>query len=252
MDTPRSGPVIELDEITKIYQLGETQVHALQGASIKVCPGEMLAIMGPSGSGKSTLMNILGCLDQPTSGTYRLAGEDVSRLSDNRLAEIRGRRIGFVFQSFNLLPRTEAIQNVELPLLYAGVRDRRGRARAALDAVGLADRIHHRPNELSGGQQQRVAIARALVNDPAIILADEPTGNLDSHAGAEIMGIFQALNVEKGITIILVTHEPDIAEHTRRIVHIYDGKIVKDEAVLNQRHAGNSVYSANHRVRPEC
>jgi putative ABC transport system ATP-binding protein len=252
METPRSGPVIELQEITKIYELGETQVHALQGASLKVCPGEMLAIMGPSGSGKSTLMNILGCLDQPTSGAYRLAGEDVSRLSDNRLAEIRGRRIGFVFQSFNLLPRTEAIQNVELPLLYAGVRDRRGRARAALDAVGLADRIHHRPNELSGGQQQRVAIARALVNDPAIILADEPTGNLDSHAGAEIMGIFQALNEEKGITIILVTHEPDIAEHTRRIVHLYDGKIVRDEPVLNQRHAGNSVYSANHRVRPEC
>jgi putative ABC transport system ATP-binding protein len=252
MDTPPPGPVIELQEIMKVYQLGETQVRALQGVSLKVCPGEMLAIMGPSGSGKSTLMNILGCLDQPTTGAYRLAGEDVSRLNDNRLAEIRGRRIGFVFQSFNLLPRTEALQNVELPLLYAGVRDRRGRAGAALDAVGLADRIHHRPNELSGGQQQRVAIARALVNDPAIILADEPTGNLDSRAGAEIMGIFQALNEEKGITIILVTHEPDIAEHTRRIVHLYDGKIVRDEPVPNQRHAGNSVYSANHRVRPEC
>jgi putative ABC transport system ATP-binding protein len=252
MDTPPSGPVIELQEITKVYQLGVTPVHALQGVSLKVCPGEMLAIMGPSGSGKSTLMNILGCLDQPTSGAYRLAGEDVSRLNDNRLAEIRGRRIGFVFQSFNLLPRTDAIQNVELPLLYAGVRDRRSRARAALGAVGLADRMNHRPNELSGGQQQRVAIARALVNDPAIILADEPTGNLDSHAGAEIMGIFQALNEEKGITIILVTHEPDIAEHTRRIVHLYDGKIVKDERVLDQRHAGNSVYLASHRVRPEC
>ena len=252
MDTPRSGPVIELQEIVKVYQMGETQVRALEGVSLKICPGEMLAIMGPSGSGKSTLMNILGCLDQPTSGSYKLAGEDVARLNDNRLAEIRGRRIGFVFQSFNLLPRTDAIQNVELPLLYAGVRDRHSRASAALDAVGLGDRVHHRPNELSGGQQQRVAIARALVNDPAIILADEPTGNLDSKAGAEIMGIFQTLNEEKGITIILVTHEPDIAEHTRRIVHIYDGRIVKDELVPNQRHAGNSVYSANHRVRPEC
>jgi putative ABC transport system ATP-binding protein len=252
MDTPRSGPVLELEEIVKVYQMGETLVHALQGVSLRVCPGEMLAIMGPSGSGKSTLMNILGCLDQPTSGSYMLAGEDVARLNDNRLAEIRGQRIGFVFQSFNLLPRTDAIQNVELPLLYAGVRDRRSRAGAALNAVGLGDRMHHRPNELSGGQQQRVAIARALVNDPAIILADEPTGNLDSRAGAEIMGIFQTLNEQKGITIILVTHEPDIAEHTRRIVHLYDGKIVRDESVLNQRHAGNSVYSANHRVRPEC
>ncbi len=252
MDTPRPGPVIELDEIVKVYQMGETQVNALQGVSLRVCPGEMLAIMGPSGSGKSTLMNILGCLDQPTSGSYRLAGDDVARLNDDRLAEIRGRRIGFVFQSFNLLARTDALENVELPLLYAGVRDRRSRAGAALDAVGLGDRMYHRPSELSGGQQQRVAIARALVNNPAIILADEPTGNLDSRAGAEIMGIFQALNEEKGITIILVTHEPDIAEHTRRIVHLYDGRIARDELVLNQRRAGNSVYSANHRVRSEC
>jgi putative ABC transport system ATP-binding protein len=252
MDTPRPGPVIELDEIVKVYQMGETQVNALQGVSLRVCPGEMLAIMGPSGSGKSTLLNILGCLDQPTSGSYRLAGDDVARLNDDRLAEIRGRRIGFVFQSFNLLARTDALENVELPLLYAGVRDRRSRAGAALDAVGLGDRMYHRPSELSGGQQQRVAIARALVNNPAIILADEPTGNLDSRAGAEIMGIFQALNEEKGITIILVTHEPDIAEHTRRIVHLYDGKIARDELVLNQRRAGNSVYSANHRVRSEC
>jgi len=252
VESPRSGPVIELKDVTKTYQMGDVQVHALQGVSLKVCPGEMLAIMGPSGSGKSTLMNILGCLDQPTSGAYILAGEDVARLNDNRLAEIRGRRIGFVFQSFNLLPRTKAIENVELPLIYSGARDRRQLAKAALDAVGLADRVHHRPSELSGGQQQRVAIARSLVNNPAIILADEPTGNLDSKAGAEVMSIFQRLNEEKGITIILVTHEPDIAEHTRRIVHLYDGKIVKDEQVLEQRHAGNSVYSAAHRVRPEC
>jgi putative ABC transport system ATP-binding protein len=252
VEPPRSGPVIELQDVTKVYQMGDVQVHALQGVSLKVCPGEMLAIMGPSGSGKSTLMNILGCLDQPTSGAYILAGEDVARLNDNRLAEIRGRRIGFVFQSFNLLPRTEAIENVELPLIYSGARDRHRRAKAALEAVGLADRVHHRPSELSGGQQQRVAIARSLVNNPAIILADEPTGNLDSKAGAEVMGIFQTLNEEKGITVILVTHEPDIAEHTRRIVHIYDGKIVKDEEVLEQRHAGTSVYSAGHRVRSEC
>jgi putative ABC transport system ATP-binding protein len=252
VELPRPGPVIELREVAKTYQMGDVQVNALQGVSLKVCPGEMLAIMGPSGSGKSTLMNILGCLDQPTSGAYILAGEDVARLNDNRLAEIRGRRIGFVFQSFNLLPRTQAIENVELPLIYSGARDRRRRAQEALDAVGLSDRMHHRPNELSGGQQQRVAIARSLVNNPAIILADEPTGNLDSKAGAEVMGIFQTLNEEKGITIILVTHEPDIAEHTRRIVHIYDGKIVKDEQVIEQRHAGNSVYSAVHRVRPEC
>ena len=252
MEPSRSGPVIELQDITKVYQMGDVQVHALQGISLKVCPGEMLAIMGPSGSGKSTLMNILGCLDQPTSGSYKLTGDDVARLNDDRLAEIRGRRIGFVFQSFNLLPRTDAIQNVELPLIYSGVRDRNRLAREALDAVGLGDRVHHRPSELSGGQQQRVAIARSLVNNPAIILADEPTGNLDSKAGAEVMGIFQTLNQEKGITIILVTHEPDIAEHTRRIVHLYDGKIAKDEPVLEQRHAGNSVYSASHRVQSEC
>jgi putative ABC transport system ATP-binding protein len=252
MEPSRSGPVIELQDITKVYQMGDVQVHALRGISLKVCPGEMLAIMGPSGSGKSTLMNILGCLDQPTSGSYKLAGDDVARLNDDRLAEIRGRRIGFVFQSFNLLPRTDAIQNVELPLIYSGVRDRHRLAREALDAVGLGDRVHHRPSELSGGQQQRVAIARSLVNNPAIILADEPTGNLDSKAGAEVMGIFQTLNQEKGITIILVTHEPDIAEHTRRIVHLYDGKIAKDEPVLEQRHAGNSVYSASHRVQAEC
>ncbi len=238
----RSGPVIELQDITKIYQMGDVQVQALRGVSLRICQGEMVAIMGPSGSGKSTLMNIIGCLDQPTSGTYRLVGEDVSRMKDDALASVRSRRLGFVFQSFNLLARTDALQNVELPLIYAGARDRRNRAKAALEAVGLAERIHHRPNELSGGQQQRVAIARALVNSPSIILADEPTGNLDSRAGAEVMGLFQKLNVESGITIVLVTHEPDIAEHTRRVVHMFDGEIVSDETVAEPRIAGESAY----------
>lgn len=240
--TSRSGPVIELQDITKIYQMGDVQVQALRGVSLQICQGEMVAIMGPSGSGKSTLMNIIGCLDQPTSGTYRLVGEDVSRMKDDALASVRSRRLGFVFQSFNLLARTDALQNVELPLIYAGARDRRSRAQAALEAVGLAERMHHRPNELSGGQQQRVAIARALVNSPSIILADEPTGNLDSRAGAEVMGLFQKLNVESGITIILVTHEPDIAEHTRRIVHMFDGEIVSDKTVAEPLVAGESAY----------
>jgi putative ABC transport system ATP-binding protein len=227
--------------------MGDIDVQALRGVSFQICPGEMMAIMGPSGSGKSTLMNIIGCLDQPTSGTYLLAGEDVSRLNDDRLAEIRNRRIGFVFQSFNLLPRTDAIANVELPLVYAGARDRRQRAMAALESVGLGERLHHRPNELSGGQQQRVAIARALVTNPALILADEPTGNLDSKAGAEVMGIFQKLNEEQGITVILVTHEPDIAQHTRRIVHLHDGLIQQDEIVEHPRRVASatSVYAAN-------
>ena len=245
-------PVIEMSDITKVYQMGDVQVHALRGASLRICAGEMVAIMGPSGSGKSTLMNIIGCLDQPTSGTYLLAGEDVSRLNDNQLAEIRNRRLGFVFQNFNLLSRTSALQNVELPLVYAGGRERRKRAIAALEAVGLAERIHHRPNELSGGQQQRVAIARALVNDPAIILADEPTGNLDSRVGAEVMAIFQRLNVEQGITVILVTHEPDIAEHTRRVIHIQDGLIQRDEPVLEPRIAGESVYHDQFMRPREC
>ncbi len=241
-DASGSGPVIELQDITKIYQMGDVQVQALRGVSLKICQGEMVAIMGPSGSGKSTLMNIIGCLDQPTSGTYRLVGEDVSSMKDDALASVRSRRLGFVFQSFNLLARTDALQNVELPLIYAGARDRRSRAKAALEAVGLAERMYHRPNELSGGQQQRVAIARALVNSPSIILADEPTGNLDSRAGAEVMGLFQKLNVESGITIVLVTHEPDIAEHTRRIVHMFDGEIASDEVVPEPRVAGGSAY----------
>jgi putative ABC transport system ATP-binding protein len=240
------GPVIELVDITKVYRMGDIEVHALRGVSLTICQGEMVAIMGPSGSGKSTLMNLVGCLDAPTGGIYRLAGADISRFSDDRLAEVRSKRIGFVFQSFNLLPRTEALANVELPLVYSGARprERRQRALTALQMVGLADRVHHRPNELSGGQQQRVAIARALVNDPRIILADEPTGNLDSKAGAEVMAIFQRLNVEQGITVILVTHEPEIAEHCRRVVRLYDGQIASDEQVPTPRMASDSAYQS--------
>src|SRR5512138_203039 len=229
--------VINAENLIKTYAMGEVEVHALRGTSLQVEPGEFLAIMGPSGSGKSTLMNILGCLDQPTSGQYYLEGVDVAQLSDNKLAQIRGKRIGFVFQSFNLLPRTSALSNVELPLVYMGVGlgERRRRSVAALELVGLGERLHHKPNELSGGQQQRVAIARALVTNPAIIMADEPTGNLDSKSSEEIMGIFQHLNEEQGITVIFVTHELNIAEHTRRVVRLADGVIVEDRPVANQR-----------------
>jgi putative ABC transport system ATP-binding protein len=226
-------PVIELQEICKVYQMGQVEVHALDGVSLKIEVGEMVAIMGPSGSGKSTMMNVLGCLDQPTSGTYLLEGQDVGRLGDDHLAEIRNRKIGFVFQTFNLLARTTAFENVALPLVYAGAgrTERQERARQALEAVGLADRMEHTPTELSGGQQQRVAIARALVNSPAIILADEPTGNLDSKSGAEVMAVLQGLNRERGITVILVTHDPMIARHTGRILHLYDGRMTHNEVV---------------------
>jgi putative ABC transport system ATP-binding protein len=237
------GWVIDARHLTKVYQMGEIKVHALRDTSLQIAAGEMVAIMGPSGSGKSTLMNILGCLDQPTSGKYYLEGVAVDALDDDQLAEIRGKRIGFVFQNFNLLARTTALNNVELPLVYSGVngRQRRDRAVAALEAVGLGDRLHHRPNELSGGQQQRVAIARSLVNDPSIILADEPTGNLDSKAGLEIMSLVQRLNQERDITIIFVTHEELIARHTRRIVRLADGVVVDDEVVPEPLDAGLEV-----------
>ncbi len=228
-------PLIQLNTITKIYVMGETEVHALRGVSLTINQGEMVAIMGPSGSGKSTLMNIIGCLDRPTSGEYLLDGVNVGDLTDDELAIIRNEKIGFVFQQYMLLQRTTALRNVELPMLYGkGRPDRQERARMALEAVGMGDRLHHRPNELSGGQQQRVAIARALVNEPRIIMADEPTGALDSRTGAEIMGIFQRLNAEQGITVILVTHEHDVAQHAERIISVRDGQIADDQPVKNR------------------
>jgi putative ABC transport system ATP-binding protein len=231
-DLVNSGVVIKTEELAKVYEMGAEQVHALRGVNLEIRKGEYVAIMGPSGSGKSTLMNLIGCLDSPTSGKYWLAGRLVSDLDDDELAYIRNKEIGFVFQTFNLLPRATALHNVELPLIYNGTPadERIEKARKALERVDLADRMQHKPNELSGGQRQRVAIARALVNNPSIVLADEPTGNLDSKTGEEIMALFENL-YRQGNTIILVTHENDIALHAHRIIHIRDGRIASDEAV---------------------
>lgn len=224
--------VIEVKEIGKRYVMGDQVVHALRGVNLTIEEGEFVAIMGPSGSGKSTFMNLIGCLDRPTSGEYLLNDQAVATMNDNQLAEIRNKYIGFVFQNFNLLPRTSAIKNVELPLMYAGVKNRAERAKKALDIVGLGQRMNHKPSELSGGQQQRVAIARAIVNDPVLILGDEPTGNLDSRTSEEIMAVFQQLNRE-GKTVVIVTHEEDIARHCKRIIRFRDGKVLIDEKVEN-------------------
>ncbi|MDQ3761881.1 MAG: ABC transporter ATP-binding protein [Actinomycetota bacterium] len=225
--------MIQLEDVTKVYRMGKVEVRALCGVDLAIDDGELVAIMGPSGSGKTTLMNILGCLDIPTSGRYLLDGTDVSRLSDNRLARIRSRKIGFVFQSFNLVPRTSAVRNVELPLVYAGVRARRNAARRALELVGLGDRQKHMPNELSGGQQQRVAIARALINDPTILLADEPTGNLDTAASAEILKLLTGLN-DAGRTVVIITHEEEVARFAKRVVRMRDGRIESDQLQRSQ------------------
>ena len=239
-------PVIEVRDLTKVYKMGEHEVRALRGVSVSIEPGEFVAVTGPSGSGKSTFMHIAGCLDRPTSGHYLLDGRDVSTTSKDDLARVRNEKIGFVFQGFNLLTRTTALDNVELPLLYRTkngfkTADRHKRALAVLDAVGLGERYHHMPNQLSGGQQQRVAIARALINEPSIILADEPTGNLDSRTSIEVMGIFQRLNVERGITVLLITHENDIAEYATRLIRFRDGRVVADSPVLHRRNAADEL-----------
>ncbi|MGZ8844129.1 MAG: ABC transporter ATP-binding protein [Pyrinomonadaceae bacterium] len=243
IEIPESRPVIQLENIHKTYTMGDVQVHALRGVSLTIREGEFVAIMGASGSGKSTMMNILGCLDRPTKGSYILDGQDVSQMSKDERADIRSRKIGFVFQGFNLLSRTSALENVELPMLYAGVSgtQRHERAMQSLAAVGLAGREQNHPNQLSGGQQQRVAVARALVNDPALILADEPTGNLDSRTAVEVMEIFQRLNRERSMTLILVTHEADIAQYAQRVVVFKDGKIKKDYRVEDQRDAAEEL-----------
>jgi putative ABC transport system ATP-binding protein len=226
-----ANKIIELRDLVKTYKIGDTEVRALRGVSYTVEEGDFVAIMGPSGSGKSSLMNIVGCLDKPTSGKYFLEGQDVSTLDKDQLARIRNEKIGFVFQTFNLLPRTSALENVELPLLYSNIhsRERHERAMAALDSVGLRDRAQHKTNQLSGGEQQRIAIARALLNSPTLILADEPTGNLDTATSCEIMDIFTKLNVEKGITMVMVTHEPDIACYARKRIYVRDGQIIREE-----------------------
>jgi putative ABC transport system ATP-binding protein len=233
--------LISIQQLTKTYSLGENTVHALRGVSLDIEAGEMVAITGPSGSGKSTLMHILGCLDRPTAGTYTLSGKDVSNLSRDALADIRNKQIGFVFQGFNLLPRTTAVENVEVPLLYSrpvlSAAERRRRAMSALTAMGLADRADHHPNQLSGGQQQRVAIARALVNEPSLLLADEPTGNLDTATSLEVMQIFQDLRTSRGITVALITHEPDIAAYGTRIIAVRDGLVVSDRANTPRHHS---------------
>ena len=232
-------PVISIRNLVKTYVVGEVEVRALRGVTLDVRPGEFLAVTGPSGSGKSTLMHILGCLDRPTSGQYILDGQDVSQMSKDQLAEVRNKKIGFVFQGFNLLSRTTALDNVELPLLYRGGKmktsERRRLATEALTAVGLSERAHHHPNQLSGGQQQRVAIARALITKPSILLADEPTGNLDTRTSVEVMGLFQRLNFDRGITVLLITHERDIAEYSTRMISCRDGQIVSDQPVVNRR-----------------
>ena len=230
MNAGTAAALIEIRDLVKVYEMGDVQVRALDGVSVEVEKGEFVAVMGPSGSGKSTLMNLIGCLDTPTSGTYSLNRSEVSRLDDDELARIRNREIGFVFQTFNLLSRTSALENVEVPLVYAGVprAERKRRAQETLQMVGLGDRMHHQPNELSGGQRQRVAVARALVNGPSLLLADEPTGNLDSRTGEEIMVLFDELNA-KGNTIVLVTHEEDIARHARRVIRLRDGKVVEEQ-----------------------
>ncbi|HEU4692468.1 MAG TPA: ABC transporter ATP-binding protein [Vicinamibacterales bacterium] len=237
-------PVIAVHDLTKTYAVGDIEVRALRGVSLEIPRGSFVALTGPSGSGKSTFMHLAGCLDRPTGGVYELNGRDVSRFSKRELAMVRNREIGFVFQGFNLLARTSAIENVELPMLYGPpvpARERHRRAAAALEAVGLGGRLDHHPNQLSGGQQQRVAIARALVNEPTLLLADEPTGNLDSRTSIEVMGIFQRLNAERGITIVLVTHEPDIAEYATRVIGFRDGRIRLDRPVLQRRDAGDEL-----------